>query len=123
VIRRRGENISAWEVEQVLQLHPDVLTCAVVPVPAELGEDEVMAYIVRRSGSLVSENEIVEHCHGKLARFAIPRFVEFIDELPLTETGKPQKYVLRERGFTAGTWDGERDGHRPGSPISKSVTG
>ena len=112
-IRRRGENISAWEVEQVLQSHHDVAAAAVIPVPSELGEDEVMAWVVPREGGQVDPLELVKHCEHRLAHFAIPRYVELLDELPLTENGKVRKFVLRERGVTAATWDREAAGYTP----------
>ncbi|HEX4410294.1 MAG TPA: ATP-dependent acyl-CoA ligase [Xanthobacteraceae bacterium] len=108
-IRRRGENISSFEVEQVLLSHPDVGTAAVFPVASELAEDEVMAAIVRRPGSTLSEIALSEFCRPRLARFAVPRFIEFVDALPMTENGKVQKYKLRDRGITSGTWDHDRD--------------
>jgi len=104
-IRRRGENISSFEVEQVLLSHPDVGNAAVFPVPSELAEDEVMAAIVRRPGSALTESELCEFCRPRLARFAVPRFIEFVDTLPTTENGKVQKYKLRERGVTPAAWD------------------
>jgi crotonobetaine/carnitine-CoA ligase len=104
-IRRRGENISSFEVEQVLLSHPDVGNAAVFPVPSELAEDEVMAAIVRRPGSALTESKLCEFCRPRLARFAVPRFIEFVDTLPTTENGKVQKYKLRERGVTSGAWD------------------
>jgi len=104
-IRRRGENISSFEVEQVLLSHPDVSNAAVFPVPSELAEDEVMAAIVRRPGSALSESALSEFCGLRLANFALPRFIEFVDALPTTESGKVQKYKLRDRGVTAKTWD------------------
>jgi carnitine-CoA ligase len=104
-IRRRGENISSFEVEQVLLSHPDVGQAAVFPVPSELAEDEVMAAIVRRPGSRLTESALSEFCRPRLARFALPRFITFVDTLPTTENGKVQKYKLRERGVTPGTWD------------------
>jgi crotonobetaine/carnitine-CoA ligase len=104
-IRRRGENISSFEVEQVLLGHPDVGVAAVFPVPSELAEEEVMAAIVRRPGSALTESELCEFCRPRLARFAVPRFIEFVDTLPTTENGKVQKYKLRERGVTVGAWD------------------
>lgn len=110
-IRRRGENISAWEVEQVLQLHPDVAAAAVVPVPSELGEDEVMAVVVPREGAELDPVELMAHCEPRLAYFAIPRFVEIVAQLPLTENGKVQKYILRERGVTGSTWDRDAAGY------------
>src|SRR5581483_7845250 len=94
-IRRRGENISSFEVEQVLLSHPEVGTAAVFPVASELAEEEVMAAIVRRPGSRLTESALVEFCRPRLARFAVPRFIEFVDTLPMTENGKVQKYKLR----------------------------
>ena len=108
-IRRRGENISSFEVEQVLLSHPDVGNAAVFPVPSELAEDEVMAAVVRRAGSTLTERALAEFCAPRLARFAVPRFIEFVDELPTTENGKVQKYKLRDRGVTAKAWDREAD--------------
>jgi carnitine-CoA ligase len=107
VIRRRGENISAFEVEQALQSHPDVAAAAVIPVPSELGEDEVMACVVLRDKAALEPTELVEFCEERLARFAVPRYVELLEELPLTPSGKVEKYKLRVRGVTAATWDRE----------------
>jgi carnitine-CoA ligase len=106
-IRRRGENISSWEVEQVLVEHDAVHTAAAFPVPSELGEDEVMAAIVLEPGASLSPEELIKHCEPRLAYFAIPRYVDFVPELPLTENGKIRKQVLRARGVTASTWDRE----------------
>ncbi len=111
-IRRRGENISSFEVEQVLLSHPDVGTAAVFPVPSELAEEEVMAAIVRRPGSTLTETALTEFCRPRLASFAVPRFIEFVDALPTTENGKVQKYKLRDRGVTAQTWDSQAAGQR-----------
>jgi crotonobetaine/carnitine-CoA ligase len=111
-IRRRGENISSFEVEQVLLSHPEVANAAVYPVHSQLAEDEVMAAIVRRQGSRLSEIALTEFCAPRLAYFAIPRFIEFTDELPMTENGKVQKYKLRDRGVTGRTWDREAAGYR-----------
>ena len=111
-IRRRGENISSYEVEQVLLSHPDVANAAVYPVPSQLAEDEVMAAVVRRPGSTLSEAALAEFCVPRLPYFAVPRFLEFADGLPTTESGKVQKYKLRESGVTARTWDREAAGHR-----------
>jgi crotonobetaine/carnitine-CoA ligase len=104
-IRRRGENISSWEVEQVLLEHPAVQSAAAFPVPSELGEDEVMVAIVLEPGHELSPEELIEHCRPRLARFALPRYVDFVDELPLTENGKVRKQVLRAQGVGARTWD------------------
>jgi crotonobetaine/carnitine-CoA ligase len=105
-IRRRGENISSWEVEQVLLLHPAVAGAAVYPVASELGEDEVMAALVVKES--VEPAAICAWCDTRLPRFAIPRFIDVVDDLPRTENGKVQKYRLRERGVTATTWDRQK---------------
>ena len=109
-IRRRGENISSFEVEQVLLSHPEVATAAAYPVRSELAEDEVMAAIVRQPGSGLDEVAIVRFCETRMPYFAVPRFLEFVDALPTTENGKIQKYQLRDRGITDRTWDREAAG-------------
>jgi crotonobetaine/carnitine-CoA ligase len=109
-IRRRGENISSFEVERVIMSHPAVEIAAVFPVPSELAEDEVMTTVVVKQGASLDGSELVRFCEGRLSYFAIPRFVEFVGELPRTESGKVQKFKLRERGRTAGTWDREAAG-------------
>jgi carnitine-CoA ligase len=111
-IRRRGENISSFEVEQALLSHPDVGHAAVFPVPSELAEDEIMAAVVRRAGSALTELALAEFCRPRLPYFAVPRFIEFFDELPVTENGKVQKYKLRDRGMTAQTWDCQAGGRQ-----------
>ncbi len=119
-IRRRGENISSFEVEQVLISHPEIAAAAVFPVGSELAEDEVMAAILRKPESRLSELELIEFCEPRLARFALPRFLEFVTELPRTENGKVQKFKLRERGIGPGTWDREKaQASPPRSPSRK----
>jgi crotonobetaine/carnitine-CoA ligase len=109
-IRRRGENVSAWEVEQVLQMHPDVEAVAVVPVPSELGEDEVLACVVPVAGSTADPVDLISFCSSRLPYFAVPRYVDVMDVLPLTENGKVRKFMLRERGISTSTWDREAAG-------------
>ena len=112
VIRRHGENISSFEVEQVLSSHPAVETVAVFPVPSEMAEDEVMAAVVRRKGTPLTAIELMQFCEPRMPYFAVPRYIEFLDELPATESGKIQKYKLRERGITESTWDREAAGYK-----------
>lgn len=104
-LRRRGENISSYEVEQALLGHPAVAECAVIGVSADVdaGEDEVLAVVVA-SGPL-SGGELWDFCRGKVPGFAIPRFVRFVDALPKTPSEKVQKAVLRDSGVTADTYD------------------
>ena len=109
-IRRRGENVSAWEVEQALSSHPRVVSAAAVPVPAALGEDEVMAFVICRDGLPPDPTELTRWAEERLPYFAVPRYLEFVDALPLTENGKVQKFVLRDRGISASTWDREAAG-------------
>ncbi len=104
-IRRRGENISSYEVEQVLLSHPCVANAAAFPVRSQLAEDEVMAAIIVRPGQSLTAPELIEFCKPRLPYFAVPRYLEFMQELPTTENGKVQKYKLRERGVTAAAWD------------------
>lgn len=104
-IRRRGENISSFEVEQVLLSHPRVAACAVYPVRSELAEDEVMAALVARDGQRIDPAELLAYCESRLPYFALPRYVDLLPDLPHTENGKVQKYKLRERGVSATSWD------------------
>lgn len=106
-IRRRGENISAVEIEEALSEHPDVAHCAVIGVPSEHTEEEVKAVIVCQPGSSLEPAELVAWCRGRVPRYAEPRYVEFVDALPLTETEKVRKALLRERWRTPVTFDRE----------------
>ncbi|KWX57579.1 AMP-binding protein [Mycobacterium sp. NAZ190054] len=106
-IRRRGENISAFEVELVVNAHPDVIESAAIAVPSEVGEDEVMIFVVRRPRSQLDELKLIEYCDSRMPYFAVPRFVEFREELPKTPTHRVEKYRLRAEGRTARTWDRE----------------
>jgi crotonobetaine/carnitine-CoA ligase len=110
VIRRRGENISSFEVESVVLSHPDVTECAAIGVPSPLGEDEVMIVVATSHTANLTATELVEFLAPRLPRFAIPRFVRFVPALPRTEaTLWIQKKALREVGVTEDTWDREPD--------------
>lgn len=111
-IRRRGENVSSWEVEQTVLSHPAVAACAIYPLPSELGEDEVAAAILLEPGQSLEAVDIVRHCEGQIAYFAIPRYVRIVKEMPLTENGKIKKGALRDAGVTDDTWDREVAGVR-----------
>jgi carnitine-CoA ligase len=100
-IRRRGENVSSYEVEQVLLGHPEIAAAAVYPVRSDLAEDEVMAAIVMKPGSAIDAQALAAFCAERLPYFAVPGFVEVLDDLPRTENGKVQKFRLRERGVSA----------------------
>jgi len=94
-IRRRGENISAYEVEMLISKHPAVMEVAAVPISSELSEDEVMVYVVCRDGHTISEEELVRFANRNMAHFMVPRFVRFIDALPKTPSEKIEKYKLK----------------------------
>jgi len=111
-IRRRGENISSWDVEQVLLAHPQVASCAVFAVPSEFGEDEVMAAVVAASGASLEPKALLDHCATRFAYFAVPRYIDFVASLPLTENGKIRKSELRLAGVTPTTWDRETTGYK-----------
>jgi carnitine-CoA ligase len=97
-LRRRGENISSAAVEGVIRRHAAVRDVAVVGVPAALTEDEVMAFVVVHDGAEITPKELFEHCRDELPYFAVPRFVEYLSELPTNALGKVTKHVLRKRG-------------------------
>ena len=96
IIRRRGENISSQEVENVLKRHQDVLDCAILAVPSELGEDEVKAYVVLRPDVEISPEDLVYWCAEHLAYFKVPRYIEMRDDLPRTPSLRVRKDVLRQ---------------------------
>ncbi len=95
IIRKRGENISGAELDRVIGEHPEVLEAAAIAVPAELGEDEILAAVVRRAGAGVSAQEIAQWCRERLAPVKVPRYVVFLDELPHTPTHRVAKFKLK----------------------------
>ncbi len=109
-IRRRGENISSYEIEVELLSHPAVREAAVIPVPSEFSEDEVLVVLSPAKGASIEPGEIIRHLQPRVAHYMIPRYVRIIDELPKTPTAKIEKHVLRAEGITAETWDRERAG-------------
>jgi crotonobetaine/carnitine-CoA ligase len=106
-IRRRGENISSWEIETVLAKHPGVADCAAFGVPSALTEEDVMVVIVANGREALDPESIAAYCAERMPRYMVPRYVELADELPRTQTGKIEKFRLRERGATEATWDRE----------------
>jgi crotonobetaine/carnitine-CoA ligase len=111
-IRFKGRNISSFAVEAAVAAHPDVLQCAVHGiVSAELAaEAELKACVIRKPGSDVSAEALARFVNDNAPYFFVPRYIEFVDALPQTPTGRVQKYKLRERGVTPETWDGQREG-------------
>jgi len=108
-IRRRGENISCYELESILSSHPDILECAAIPVPSELGEDEVKVVISPRGGKKLNLTEILKYCEEKMPKFMIPRYIEIMAEIPKLPNEKVDKERLKKEGLTPDTWDAEVD--------------
>ncbi len=115
-LRRRGENISSFEVEQGVNSHPAVFQSAAVAVKSELGEDEVMVCVTLKPDQKLSAQELIEHCSECMAYFMVPRFIRFMNTLPKTPTERVQKYLLREQGVTDDTYD------RESSPIQEATS-
>lgn len=111
-IRRRGENISAFEVERDVALHPDVAEVAAIGVVNPSGEGDVLIAVVRASGSTLQAPGLFEFLVPKMAYFMLPRYIRFLPELPRTDTGRVQKYRLADEGVTADSWDREAAGIR-----------
>src|SRR5713101_3079475 len=112
-LRRRGENISSFEVEAVVLSHPAIAQAAVHGVPSEDSEDEVKVCVIIGEGEQLTELELAEYLGENLPHFVVPRYIEIMDELPVTPTGRIQKHELRARGVTRQTWDAAAAGWTP----------
>jgi carnitine-CoA ligase len=107
-IRRRGENISSFEVENAVLEHPDVADCAAIGVPAPYGEDDVMVVVVPKDSAAFDPSALVAWLEPRMPRFMIPRYVDVVEDLPRNETSlRVRKNELRDRGVTATTFDRE----------------
>ena len=116
MIRRRGENISSFEVEADVLQNPDIVECAAVAVPANTAEDEILLFAVLRAGASISPKELCADLEGRMTRFMVPRYVEFVDTLPKTQaTQRIIKAELRQRGVGALTWDRQNQAYRTSS--------
>ena len=106
-LRRRGENISSFEMEKTIKAHPEINEVAVHAVITS-SEDEVKATVVRLNGSKLTEEELCRWCVDQMPYFAVPRFIEFRRDLPKNPVGRVLKYQLRDEGCTKATWDREK---------------
>jgi carnitine-CoA ligase len=111
-IRRRGENISSWEVEKVVNAHPAVLESAAVGYPSELGEEEVRVFVVARADAAVDPLDLIRWCEERMAYFMVPRYVDCRAALPKTATERVEKYRLKAEPLSPSTWDREAAGYR-----------
>lgn len=109
-LRRRGENISSYEMETTFTMHPDVKEVAVHAVPSEFTEDDVKVTVVKEAGSSLTEHELALWAIENVPYYAVPRYIEFRDALPKSPVGRILKNQLRDEGCTASTWDLEQSG-------------
>jgi crotonobetaine/carnitine-CoA ligase len=109
-IRRRGENISSFEVESEVAAHPEVGEVAAIPTPSNFGEDDVMIVVAPVPGHQLNPLDLFRFLEQRMAHFMLPRYIRVLDELPKTPTQKVRKHLLREAGVTTDTWDREAEG-------------
>ncbi len=109
-MRRRGENISSWELEKVFHEHPDVKDVCVHAVASEVSEDDVKVTAVLKEGASLTEEALCRWSIDQLPYYAVPRYFEFREELPMSQTGRATKNLLRDEGVTPATWDREAAG-------------
>jgi crotonobetaine/carnitine-CoA ligase len=108
-IRRKGENVSSFEVEKFVLAHPSVIECAALGVPAELGEDEVKIVIVTSEGFDADPEELYDHLESVMPRYMVPRFIDYVEELPKTPaTGRVRKGELKKGYVSTLSWDREQ---------------
>jgi crotonobetaine/carnitine-CoA ligase len=96
IIRKRGENISGAELDRVVATHPDVLEAAAIPVPSELGEDDILVAVIPRPGTSPSAESIAQWCRERLAAIKVPRYIAIVDSLPHTPTHRVAKFRMRD---------------------------
>ncbi|MEZ5481611.1 MAG: AMP-binding protein [Porticoccaceae bacterium] len=104
-LRRRGENISSYEVELLVGKHPAVSEVAAVAFPSEIGEDEVRVFVILLPEQQITAEELFEHCGKNMPYFMVPKYIDIVEEFPRTPTAKIEKYKLRDMPKTDATWD------------------
>jgi crotonobetaine/carnitine-CoA ligase len=109
-IRRRGENISSYEVEQLVAKHPAVAEVAALAAPSAVGEDEVWILVILRQDHQASYEDILLHCEATMPYFMIPLYIDIVDALPRTPTAKVEKYKQRKTGPGPATWNRQANG-------------
>jgi crotonobetaine/carnitine-CoA ligase len=115
-IRRRGENVSAQELEELIQAHPDVVEAAAIGVPSELTEEDIKVAAIARAGAGLGAPALARWLADRLPRYMTVRYVELVDDLPRTDTQKVMKAALRARWRTPATWDAEESCYLPEEP-------
>ena len=112
-LRRRGENISSFEMETTVLAHPAIEQVAVHAVPSDVGEDDLKVTARLKPGQSVTEEELCRWMVDRVPYYAVPRYIEFRDELPVNTSGRVLKYQLRDEGATPTTWDIETSDIKP----------
>jgi crotonobetaine/carnitine-CoA ligase len=110
-MRHRGENISSFEVEKIINRHPNVMESAAYAIPSALGEDDVMVALVLQPGAHLEPTEFMQYCAAHMAYFMLPRYVRVVEVLPKTGTERTMKYQLKAEGVTPDTWDRDAVGY------------
>lgn len=103
-IRRRGENISSWQIERTVEALADVVEACAVGVPSDLDGEDVLLVVVADPGAVAPE-DLIRECERHLPAFAVPRYVRYVDALPRTPSARVEKYRLRAAGVTPDTWE------------------
>jgi crotonobetaine/carnitine-CoA ligase len=114
-IRRRGENISSYEVETEVTAHEAIADCAAIAIPSEYGEDDVMIVVELAGGKSVAPRALLDFLRPRMPHYMLPRYIRSMVRIPRTPTEKIQKQILRDEGLTADTWDREAAGVRIGA--------
>jgi crotonobetaine/carnitine-CoA ligase len=109
-LRRRGENISSFEVEKLVERHSDVIEAVAIAAPSELTEDDLKVIVILAEGSQLQPSELGDYLAETMPKFMVPRYIEIVTDLPRTHTRRVKKVELRENPFTDATWDCERGG-------------
>lgn len=108
-MRRRGENVSSWELEQVIREHPSIDEVAATPFPSPVGEDDIRVFITLLADTALDGPGLVAHCRRRLPDFMVPRYVEIRTQLPKTPTGRIQKFELRSEPLGSDHYDSDSD--------------
>lgn len=109
-VRRRGENVSSLEVESEVLGYDAVAEAAVVGIPSELGDEDILVAVVAKANQSIDAQKLIEYLIPLMPHYMVPRFVRILDELPKTATNKLMKYAIRDEGITGDTWDAEAAG-------------
>ncbi len=114
-IRRRGENISSFEVEKIVNSHSSIEESAAIGIKSEAGkyaEDELMILVIPKQGKIIDPEQLMDYLQPRMPYFMIPRFIRLVDSFPKTGTQRTQKNKLREQGITKDTWDMVKEGYK-----------